>query len=271
MPDAPAGEAAAAPRVESLRVWGIVRGRELAFDGALVLGPTALALAPAAASASPLVVRYADVDGARVGSAGLALYLHGGDVVELSSAPERAHELVTVAAEVTRRACALPELAHHLRGLGSQRARPGSDHDCFFAALLAARRTAEALASPVEQLRAFEAAVLRASTEQALADFAAARFPDSAPDRRALEAELDELAEPLWQQLAALERAREVAETSPDDSLFLSWRAWAAAVRAAYVAADRVWVAAIPALADSRGREGRLWRGVLWRRERGRR
>jgi hypothetical protein len=268
MPDEPAP----AP-VAPVRVSGIVRGRELAFEGVLTLGETGLRLAPASADPSDLspaggvVLRYATIEGARAEAGLVALYLPGGeDVVELSAGAGQAAALGAALAELTRRACALPELTHHLRALGSERARPGSDHDRFYGPLLAARRSAQVIASPADQLRAFDAALLRDGAEQALADFAAARFPDAAPDRRALHAELDEIAEPLWRSLAALERAHDAAQSSPDDTLFVRWRAWAAAVRAVFVAADRVWLAALPALADSRGREGRLWRRVLWRR-----
>lgn len=261
--------AAPAPaRVGPLRVWGIVRGRELASDGTLTLDDDAFALDPAPGSAHPfprLVVRYGSVDGADERSEMLALYLAGGDVVELYAESGGATRLSAAAAEIARRACALPEFTQQLRGLGSQRARPGSDHDRFFGPLLAALHAAAA-GAPRDQLRAFDPASLRDATAAALADFAAARFAASPPDRRALEAELHELAGPLWASLDALAAARERAERGPDDAAFLHWREWAGAVRRVYAAADRAWVAALPALVDSRGRQGRLWRRVLGRR-----
>jgi hypothetical protein len=186
-------------------------------------------------------------------------------VIELAAEGDVRRQLAMALAELTRRACTLPELTRALRGFGSQRARPGSDHDRFFAVLLDARRTAESLARPFDQPRAFDPAAIRTAAETALAEFAVARFPESAPDRRALEAELTEIAAPLWASLAQLERARDVVRASPADARFVRWRAWAAAVSAVYAAADRAWVAALPVLVDSRGRGGRLWRRVLGR------
>jgi hypothetical protein len=263
MPDERGGPATA---VSPVRVWGILRGRELAFDGTLTVGDAAVTVAPLDGGA-PVVVRYASIEGARAGAAGASLYLAGGDdVLEVVGEGAAAAQLAGAIAELTRRACALPELTRHLRGFGSQRARPGSDHDRFFGPLLDARRAAEAHARPFDQPRAYDATALRAAAEEALAGFAAARFPESAPDRRALDAELDEIALPLWASLDALEAAAAAVRASPEDARFLRWHEWAAALRAVYAAADRVWVAALPALADSRGRGGRLWRRVLGRR-----
>ena len=269
MPDEPRARSAAVTFVAPLRVWGILRGRELGFDGALTLGDAALTIAPIAGDdgpTAPIAVRYTVLEGARAGRAGgAALYLPGADVVELVAEGAAAAQLAMALAELTRRACARPELTRNLRGFGPQRARPGSDHDRFFGPLLDARRTAESIARPVDQLRAFDAPALRASAEAALAGFAAARFPESAPDRRALDAELGEIAAPLWASLDALERAAALVRSSADDDRFVRWRDWAGAVRDVYAAADRAWVAALPALADSRGRTGRLWRRVLGR------
>lgn len=256
--------------VAPVRAWGIVRGRDVAFDAALTLGDVALTLAPissAGGAMAPIVVPYAAIEGVRLGDGAASLYLPGGDdAMELVAEGAVGRQLAQAAAELTRRACTLPELTRGLRGLGSQRARPGSDHDRFFGALLDARRRAELLARPVDQLRAFDPATIRGAAESALADFAAARFPESAPDRRALDAELGEIAAPLWGSLARLEHAREAARATPDDARFVRWREWAAAVAAVYAAADATWVAALPALTDSRGRGGRLWRRVLGRR-----
>lgn len=270
MPDERGGPAGGVTFVAPLRAWGIVRGRDVAFDAALTLGDAALTLAPISGgptSPAPIVVRYTAVEGARAGDGGASLYLPGGDdAVELVAEGEVGRQLAQAVAELTRRACALPELTRGLRGLGSQRARPGSDHDRFFGPLLDARRRAELLPRPGDQLRAFDPAAIRAAAEAALAGFAAARFPESPPDQRALDAELGEIAAPLWASLARLDRARDAAGTSPDDARFVRWREWAATLAAVYAAADAAWVAALPALADPRGRRGRLWRRVLGRR-----
>lgn len=273
MPDDAPADGAPDGRVGVVGARWLVRGREIAFDAVLAFDTDAASLTPVAPdSATPSrQFRYADIDGATAGEFEIALYLAAGNVLDLGVASESATPVVdlTVAmAELTRRVCRLPELTSHLRGFGSQRARPGADHDQFFAPLLDARRASEAFHSPLDQLRAFDPPALRAAAEQTLAGFAAARFPVVAPDRRALEAELVEFADPLWEALDRLARARDAAYSSPDDTRFRRWREWAAAVRGVYAAADRVWVALLPALARSGEPSvgnARLWRRVLRR------
>src|SRR5262249_5856491 len=143
-------------------------------------------------------------------------------------------------------------------------------------------RDAAALSAPgwtraVAFAAAFDAPRLSADLRAALAALAAERWPESAPDRRALEAELHELADDA---LAALDALGEAAHTlhaagegaadgdvDPvrDRVRHAAWRVWTAALGRAFAAADRCWLAALPALADSRGGEGRLWRRVLRR------
>jgi hypothetical protein len=97
----------------------------------------------------------------------------------------------------------LPEFTRSLRALAVPSA-PGSDHDRIFAPLLQARTTANRVKGADAQVAAFDAARLERDWRAAIAQLAASRHPKSAPDRRALEAELDLLARPLWEALARL-------------------------------------------------------------------
>jgi hypothetical protein len=250
------------PRVP-LTVRGLYRGAELSGDGWAELGERDLTVAVtdlgAASRRGRVAVAYDAIDGARFADAQLTVFVGGGDLIELARSPDLAH----VADALTRRACAFPELTLRLRALGSGRANPGSDHDLFFGPLLAARRTAAGQRNPLDHVAAFEAAALAAALDRTLAGFAAARFPESPADRRALGAELDEMTEGLTASFAALGAAAREVLAGADDARFVRWRAWAAAVQRVFDEADRAWIAALPALCDSRGQRGRFWRRLL--------
>ena len=110
-------------------------------------------------------------------------------------------------------------------------------------------------------------ATLRAT----LRGFAVSRFPDRAPDQRALEAELLELAEPTFDALDALDAAARALAASEPDTRFALWRDWTSALRAVLAAADRCWLAARPVLADASGASGaRRAPGRTWRHAAGR-
>ncbi len=246
----------------SVRVWGILRGHEMngaavvsIADGALVLVGDAVRTA---AGGDRLVIAFDALDGARADGDHLTIFPHGGDdVIELSG--PRVNRL---ADELLRRACELPEQTLRLRHFGAGHANPGSDHDRFFAPLLEARRRAGG-ASVADQLASFDSGSLHAAIERTLHGFAADRFRRDGADRRALEAELFEVAEPLLASVDALGLAAAALREGPADVAFARWRAWSLAAQRVFAEADRAWAAALPALADSRGRRGRLWRRVL--------
>jgi hypothetical protein len=161
--------------------------------------------------------------------------------------------------------CVFPAQTLSLRGFGSESSAPGSDHDRWFEQLLQARRLAEETRTIETQRRAFDPGRLRRHAQQTHADWAGVRA-EAPADRRALVAELDELAEPYWHALDALERwsiALRAAAEQPTE--FVVWRSWTVAVRRCFSAADSVWTASIPSLADARGASGSLWRRVLRR------
>ncbi|HWJ23732.1 MAG TPA: hypothetical protein VNS52_15370 [Gemmatimonadaceae bacterium] len=261
-------------------VWGIDRGREFGGAAWIELGDGSVAVLIAttprtagAGVAARFFYPIAAVDGARVelmpaaadrdARAQLTVFLGGGDVLEVTGTPAAVRAL---ARRLEDDACALTEQTLPLRGLGSHRAHPGSDHDRFYGPLLAARRAAERADSAADRVAAFDAAAIGRALDGALAGFAADRFPEEGPGRRALSAELRELAEPVQVALARLASAAAATRAAPDDARFLRWREWALVVREVFAAADAAWLESVPTLCDSRGRAGRFWRRLLFRR-----
>jgi hypothetical protein len=147
---------------------------------------------------------------------------------------------------------AIPELTRALRAFGSRRGHAStrssgpSEQKRFFAPLLDARRAAVSAAHPEATLGAFDTATLERAIEQALQSFAAERYGENAAARRALEAELVDLTEPLKNALGTLSAAANDASVSVDDLRL--WRAWSAQLRATFETADRVWLSLDAAL-----------------------
>lgn len=158
----------------------------------------------------------------------------------------------------------LPEFTRSLRALAVPSA-PGSDHDVVFRPLIEARTIAHRVQALEGQVAAFDAARLEREWRGAIGALAAARHARSAPDQRALVAEIESLAAPLWRALAALERAAAEARKAVPDARFAAWQRWTGAVQQVFNAADDWWRAALPVLGDPRGRRGALWRRVLRR------
>lgn len=165
----------------------------------------------------------------------------------------------------------IPELTRALRTFGSHRGAPGSDHDRYFAPLIDALRGARAVLAEGGE-HAWRAAIARVdaaavsegvrATCAALAD---ARAGGSAAARRALDAELVELAEPLLVALDEVGVRGRAVLLADERGRPAAWSAWTAALLAAFAAADGCWEASLPALADPRGGMGRLWRSLLRR------
>jgi hypothetical protein len=149
------------------------------------------------------------------------------------------------------RCLAVPELTSALRAFGSRRghrsvrAAAAKDQQRFFAPLLDARRQAVTAKSPSAAMEAFDAGALTTAFDAALRELAAQRYGDNAPARRALEAELVDLSEPLH---AALDRLRESAASASSSEDLKLWRAWTRQLRATFEAADRVWISMDAAL-----------------------
>jgi hypothetical protein len=154
--------------------------------------------------------------------------------------------------ELVNHCRAIPEVTRALRAFGSRRGHgsgrvSGPDEQRrFFAPLLDARREAVTAAQPERTLAAFDAATLDRAIGQTLQALATERYGDDAPARRALEAELVDLTEPLSNALRALGASADDARTSIDDLRL--WRLWSAQLRATFETADRVWLSLDAAL-----------------------
>ena len=158
----------------------------------------------------------------------------------------------------------LPEFTRSLRALAVPSA-PGSDHDRVFKPLIQARTAAHKVHALDAQVAAFDATRLEREWREAIAAFAAARHGRSAPDRRALEAELDTLGAPLWSALQALQQSAAATRTVAVAERKAAWERWVLAVQHVFDTADEWWRAVLPVLGDSRGRSGAFWRRVLRR------
>jgi hypothetical protein len=158
----------------------------------------------------------------------------------------------------------LPEFTRSLRALAVPSA-PGSDHDRIFAPLIQARASAHRVQSLEAQVAAFDAARIERAWREAIAALGADRHPRSAPDRRALASELEELGAPVWAALARVQAAAGAARIAPVEGRRVAWERWVGTIRTLFEAADDWWRAALPVLGDARGRRGALWRRVLRR------
>lgn len=156
----------------------------------------------------------------------------------------------------------LPEFTRSLRALAVPSAE-GSDHDLVFAPLLDARRAAHRATSVDQQLASFDAARLERAWRNAIQALAERRAPNAVADRRALAAELELLAGPLFRELAALAAASEATRLARASERKVRWERWVATVQSVFRAADAWWERCLPVLADPRGRRGALWRRVL--------
>lgn len=194
-----------------------------------------------------LRIRLSTIDSARRSGDELELVLRDGTRVALVTAPAFRDAILD-------RCRSLPELTRTLRAFGSSRARssmPGgrstdaSEQQRFFAPLLEARRSASAL-DVAQSMRAFDVGALTLAMEQTLRQFAADRHDQPGPARRALEAELEEIAEPLFDMLAALDASATSALAEVDDLRL--WRDWSTRLRMTFESADRVWIALDAAL-----------------------
>lgn len=172
----------------------------------------------------------------------------GRDVVELSGHPG----LQPLGTQIVTAALALPEFTRTMRSLGSRRGDIGAEHDRFFANLLTARRAAEGFVEPESRLAAFEPRRLSQGLTTLLGELAAERYPQSAPDRRALEAELLEHAERVFAALDALGEAAEQVRSSAAETRLARWRTWTVAAQRVFEEADRCWMAVLPALQEAR-------------------
>jgi hypothetical protein len=162
----------------------------------------------------------------------------------------------------------LPELMLSLRRFGSGRRLPNEtpaledEQARFFAPLLDARRTAAKAVTRAQAIAAFDPRRLTAQIDATVRAFAAQRCGANAPARRAFEAELFEVVEPLRDALQSL---RTLAEKPISDASTEQWALWVAQLRVVFRIADTSW----PALADALAPAPRAPAASRWRRRSG--
>lgn len=144
----------------------------------------------------------------------------------------------------------LPEFTRSLRALAVPSAK-GGDHDLIFEPLLVARALAHKAQSFEAQLAAFDADRLERRWRSAISALASARHR-SAADRRALEAELDLLAAPLWKALRQMAEAADTVKKARARERRSAWDQWVATVKGVFHAADDWWSEAQPRLGGAR-------------------
>jgi hypothetical protein len=230
-----------------------ISGAELR-GGTLVLEEDALIIVlPVNAEERPVRVPFVTIDTIDVEGDDVIVALLDGARIEVvaESTPD------DLCDHLLARCCALPEVTRTLRAFGSrrrQRDRRGggaTEQQRFFAPLVDARKSAAKAIVPHEVVAAFDASAMTKVFDETLASFATSRFGDYAPARRALEAELVDVAEPLHDALRMLEEAAAAARSAPRD--LHAYREWYSRLRDTFEAADRAWLA-LDAVLDSASR-----------------
>ena len=216
-------------------------GRTDLGDGSVLIDDDAVVITMHATADRPVRLSLAALDVVSVASEDVSLTLRDGTHVVFTTAAAG-----QMCEELMLRCRTLPELTRALRAFGSRRghrstrALAAADQQRFFAPLLEARRRASAAGPPTSVIAAFAADQLAAELVAALEAFAAERYAMPGPERRALHAELTDIAEPLILALTSLEEAAAAATESIDDLRL--WRAWSSQLRATFETADRVWL-----------------------------
>jgi hypothetical protein len=132
----------AGDNVLSARLHGAWQDRSLDYDARVYLSDDVLEIAynPTA----PTVIRLPvnTVRGAELRDGTLSIHTAEGAVVSLSAS----EHLDGLRHRLEAAVCVFPAQTLSLRGFGSERSAPGSDHDRWFEALLTARRVSKRVA-----------------------------------------------------------------------------------------------------------------------------
>lgn len=151
----------------------------------------------------------------------------------------------------------LPELMRSLRSVGSRRGPPNDsaaseEQDRYFAPLLEGRKAAAQAISRSQIVSAFEARRLTAAISAIVRGYATERFGTRASARRAFEAELFEIIEPLRDALQALGALADPLRSGQSELVATDqWDAWLAQLRVVFYLADSSWPFLRQALASS--------------------
>ncbi len=251
----PAGE-----EVLPARLRGVWQDRTLDDEAGVQLDASALRIAYNTADPSVIELPVNDLLGATFQDGVLSLAVKAGGALLLSDSSQ----LEGLRHRLEAAVCVFPAQTLSLRGFGSERSLPGSDHDQWFDALLTARRQAEESRTVETQRRAFDSNRMVRHAQLTRESWASVRF-EGAADRRAFIAELEDVAAPYTHALRQLEHAALRLKQVAGDRQYETWRRWTGTVQRSFRAADDVWTAMIPVLCDSRGATGAFWRRLLRR------
>ncbi|MFN2397658.1 MAG: M14 family metallopeptidase [Gemmatimonadaceae bacterium] len=250
------------PSVRRVTVTGFFRGAELEEEADLELMSDAIEIR---GQGLPRTIPYAMLEGVTVRRDRIEIAVGPGDLICVSEGS--AESLSDLARELEWQCCALPEVTRSLRGLGSRRASPGTEHDRFFTPFLAGRRRAEAAGDVSSLLAAFDAAKLREELAGFLESCASARYGRRTPEWRAAHAALSECAIDLEAAMSDLDRTgqalRSSKEIRDDDARFAMWRMWGRAVRRVFESADECWFSMRGVLSERAPKAPPWWRRWL--------
>jgi hypothetical protein len=152
--------------------------------------------------------------------------------------------------QLLERACPFPELARDHRLLGSRRGGSVGAQSRFLGPLLDARKRLEKQPDLESRIAALDAMLLRDRVVASIQAIARDAFPASQPDRRALEAELEEVLAAFFRELDSVHAAAAIFHAAPESVRFNAWRDWVARVLHAYALADGAWATAARFLPD---------------------
>jgi len=244
----------------TVRVAGIVRGREIDAEAVVTLDLDAVVLSWANAAAWRLDLD--GIEGVAVGATSLTVYLRDHDVLELTGN----ESLRQLANAVTESACRVPELTRGLKSFAAVPRGGGrhtlvttdgtpsmlqSVHDLWFAPLLAARKAVHGVTDPERQVALMDGAVLIDTMTEVAARIAATLAPESTAEQRAIEAAIEDEAASMFAALQQMRLAGEAVRTGDSDTRFADWRRWVAAAFAVFAGADEAWGAIAEIVVDA--------------------
>lgn len=210
--------------------WG---GLQLAGPGVLRLTSDEVVIE---STGSKVRSTYRDLHGGawRTGS----IAIHG---VAGHASIEAKHGLEHAWVQLVVRACPIPELARTHRLLGSRRGGSVDAQARFLAPLIQARKRLEESGDLQSRISAIEARALRDRIIVAIQTIAKEAHPTSQPDRRGLEAELEEVMAALFAELDAMDSAATHFRSAPEAIRFIAWRSWVSHVTNVFTLADTGW------------------------------
>ena len=161
---------------------------------------------------------------------------------------DQAAPLLDFARRLERLTIALPELTRGLRAVGARRGSPGTNTTGFSPR---SSRPASVRSAPTTGARGWTRSRRRACSAPPGVSSPRRRrlrYPESAPDRRALAAALGECAAPLHTALDELERAESAVRRVGRHATAGALARLAGGAARCFVAADRCWLDAAPVL-----------------------